>query len=314
MITEVAPSGIVSIVSDGYDYWNVLGNILPELKDNIMARDGKCVIRPDSGSPVKIICGTVVVEDLTNQDYCETSEKCKTWMLDGIKEEVRDETPHGEYGDSEATRYFKFDNKIYKIVVEFEWNRYDKQYYYMDDSRVKSCEEVELTIEQKGSVEALWDTFGGTINSKGYKVLDSHIGIIYGDSIDPTIAEEIFKQLEAKGFSSENIVYGVGSYSLGYYTRDTFSFALKATYTVIDGEEKFIFKDPKTDIGGIKKSQKGMVVVLQDPDDGEIFLIDGLNAEKRDNYNGRDLLEDVFINGKLVRDESLAEIRARVLK
>ena len=231
MITEVAPSGIVSIVSDGYDYWNVIGNIVPELKDIIMARDGKVVVRPDTGSPVKIICG-----------------------------------------DIEST-----------------------------DELIK-----------KGSVEALWDTFGGTINSKGYKVLDSHISIIYGDSISPEIAEETFKQLEAKGFSAENIVYGVGSYSLGYYTRDTFSFALKATYTVIDGEEKFIFKDPKTDIGGIKKSQKGMVIVIDGV--GGIYMVDELNSKEREANTKFDMLEDVFIDGKLVRNESLAEIRARVLK
>ena len=231
MITEVAPSGIVSIVSDGYDYWNVIGNIVPELKDIIMSRDGKTVLRPDSGSPVKIICG-----------------------------------------DNEATE----------------------------------------ELVRKGSVESLWDIFGGTINSKGYKVLDSHVGLIYGDSIDPTNAEEIFKQLETKGFSCENIVYGVGSYSLGYHTRDTFSMALKATYTVIDGKEKFIFKDPKTDIGGIKKSQRGMVAVVNG--ENGIYLADGLNEMEKDAMSIIDLLEDVFIDGKLVRDESLAEIRARVLK
>jgi len=231
MINEIAPNGIVSIVSDGYDYWNVIGNILPTLKDNIMSRDGKLVVRPDSGSPVKIICG----------DKNETNE-----------------------------------------------------------------------LIYKGSIESLWNIFGGTINSKGYKVLDSHIGLIYGDSINPDRAEEIFKQLEEKGFSSENVVFGVGSYSLGYHTRDTFSFALKATYTVINGEEKFIYKDPKTDTDKIKKSQRGMVAVLQK--DGIIYFEDGLNAENKNLLKDIDLLEDVFIDGKLLRDESLSEIRERVLK
>ena len=312
MITEVAPSGIVSIVSDGYDYFNVLGNILPSLKDDIMSRNGKCVIRPDSGSPIKIICGNVIVEDLTNEEYCDNLEDCKEIMLERIIDDIRNDTPHGEHGISRQDAIFKFQDKHYEIVIEIDWNRHDKQYYYIDGANVHICKEVKLTIEQKGSVEALWDTFGGTINSKGYKVLDSHVGLIYGDSISPEIAEETFKQLEAKGFSAENIVYGVGSYSLGYHTRDTFSFALKATYTVIDGVEKFIFKDPKTDIGGIKKSQKGMVAVV----DGEngIYLVDGLNEMEKDAIDIIDLLEDVFIDGKLVRDESLAEIRARVLK
>lgn len=311
MINEVAPSGIISIVSDGYDYWNVIGNIIPTLKNDIMARDGKLVVRPDSGDPVKIICGSAIVRDLTNERYCTNLDECKAWMREELEEMVRQETPHGEYGDSEPDGIFKYKGKYYKIVLEIEWNRYDKQYYYIDGCRVENCEEIELTLEQKGSVEALWDTFGGTINSKGYKVLDSHIGLIYGDAITPERAEEIFKQLEAKGFSSENVVFGVGSYSLGYHTRDTFSFALKATYTVIDGVEKFIFKDPKTD-NGIKKSQKGMVAIIEDTKG--IYLKDGLNKKQREELEGIDLLEDVFVNGKLVRDESLSGIRARVLK
>ena len=313
MIKEVAPSGIVSIVSDGYDYWSVIGDILPQLKDKIMSRDGKLVIRPDSGDPVKIICGNTTVKNLTNEKYCDNLDDCKDWMREELQEIVREETPHGEHGDSEPEGIFKYKDKYYKIILEIDWNRYDKQYYYMDGCRIDSCEEIELSLEQKGSIEALWDIFGGTINSKGYKVLDSHIGLIYGDAITPERAEEIFKQLEAKGFSSENVVFGVGSYSLGYYTRDTFSFALKATYTVIDGIEKFIFKDPKTD-NGIKKSQKGMVSVFNG--NGGIYMVDGLNSWQREEHEslGIDLLEDVFIDGKLVRNESLSEIRARVLK
>ena len=254
MITEIVPEGIVSIVSDGYDYWNVIGNIIPKLKEIIMNRNGKLVVRPDTGNPVDIICGNVIVEDFTNDKYCKTLDDCIKTMKEYLEEEVRDETPHGEYGVDKNEGYFKYNNKIYKIIVEFEWNRYDKQYYYIDYTQVISCEEVELTIEQKGSIESLWDIFGGTINSKGYKVLDSHISLIYGDSINPERAEEIFKKLEQKGFSSENVIFGVGSYSLGYYSRDTFMIAIKATHVVINGKEKLIFKNPKTDLDKIKKS------------------------------------------------------------
>ena len=233
MINEIAPEGIISIVSDGYDYWNVIGNIIPQLKNDIINRNGKLVVRPDTGNPANIICGD------------------------------------------------------------------------------KNSEEE---IIKKGSIESLWDTFGGTINSKGYKVLNIHIGLIYGDSITPEIAEETFERLEKKGFSSENVVFGIGSYSLGYYTRDTFNIAIKATDVVINGEEKMIFKNPKTDKDKIKKSQKGRVVVLQNPETGEITYIDGLTIEQQESYKDIDLLEDVFINGKLLRDESLSEIRERVLK
>lgn len=228
MIEDVAPTGIISIVSDGYDYWNVIKNVLTTLKGDILKRDGKLVVRPDSGDPVKIICG-----------------------------------------DSEATD----------------------------------------TLIKKGSIEALWDIFGGHINAKGYKVLNSHIGLIYGDAITLERAEEIFRRLESKGFSSENIVFGVGSYSLGYHTRDTFSFALKATYTVVNNEERIIFKDPATD-NGVKKSQRGMVVVVKE--DGQLKLIDQLKLETIKQYATTDLLEEVFVDGKLIRDEKLSEIRQRL--
>lgn len=57
LLTEVYPTGVVSIVSDTWDLWKVLTEYVPALKDVILARDGKMVIRPDSGDPVKIICG-----------------------------------------------------------------------------------------------------------------------------------------------------------------------------------------------------------------------------------------------------------------
>lgn len=57
LITEVYPKGFVSIVSDTWDFWQVMTDFLPRLKDTILARDGRVVIRPDSGDPVNIICG-----------------------------------------------------------------------------------------------------------------------------------------------------------------------------------------------------------------------------------------------------------------
>ena len=58
LITEVYPKGFVSIVSDTWDYWKVITEYLPALKDTILNREGRVVIRPDSGDPVDIICGT----------------------------------------------------------------------------------------------------------------------------------------------------------------------------------------------------------------------------------------------------------------
>lgn len=232
LISEVHPNGFVSIVSDGYDFWDVIGRVLPALKDMIMARKGgpigdKVVIRPDSGDPVLIVCGN----------------------------------PNGE-----------------------------------------------TELERKGAVEALWDIFGGTITEKGFKLLDSHVGLIYGDAITLRRAQEIVERLEAKGFASINAVFGIGSYTYQFVTRDTYGFALKSTACVIDGVEKAIFKDPKTD-DGTKKSQKGAVGVFHKNDDGEIGWIDGL---KIDSLKVGDLLQPIFHDGVALGIDTFAGIRKRL--
>lgn len=229
LLTEVYPTGLFSAVCDTWDFWKLVSEYLPELKETIMSRDGKLVIRPDSGNPVDIICGTV---------------------LNGGK-----------------------------------------------------------TPEEKGLVEVLYEIFGGQINELGFKVLDSHIGAIYGDSITLEIAKEICEKLYKKGFATTNVVFGIGSYSYQYATRDTFGFAVKATYAIVDNEERMLFKDPKTD-SGIKKSQKGLVVVNKD-NNGKFFFED--NFVDNDEYKSKtNLLETVFVNGKLIKETSLDEIRTKL--
>lgn len=236
LITELYPNGIVSIVSDTWDFWKVVTEYLPVLKSEIMARDGKVVIRPDSGDPAHIICGT--------------------WF-----------PPPPEYMKPPA-----------------------------------------ITPEQKGLVECLWDIFGGTVNAAGFKELDPHIGCIYGDSITPERAEEIVRRLEAKGFASTNVVFGVGSYTYQYATRDTFGMAVKATYGIVNGEPRNIFKKPKTD-NGTKNSAKGLLAVYRDERDGfvlkeEVSIMDVMNCA----------FVDVFMDGSTPEPDSLNSIRERIGK
>ena len=160
----------------------------------------------------------------------------------------------------------------------------------------------------KGVIEILWDIFGGSINAKGFKELDPHIGAIYGDAITIDRCRSICEKLAAKGFASTNMVFGIGSYTYQYNTRDTLGFALKSTYARINGIEKFLFKDPVTDIGGVKKSQTGMVVVNKDR-----TFTDGLTEEQRSAAE-YDLLRDIFLNGKVSNTQTLAEIRERLSK
>lgn len=315
LINKVHPTGILSIVSDTWDLWSVLNNIIGgQLKEDILKRDGKVVIRPDSGDPIKIICGHNI-QDLTNYTWVESIQDVEETAKDILREQVNAETPHGEHGVSDIEDIFKFKDKYYKAKVEFFWNRYDKQYYFIDECNLVNFEEYEPTSEEKGVIEILWEIFGGTINEKGFKELDPHIGAIYGDSITLVRAESICKGLMDKGFASTNIVFGIGSFTYQYQTRDTFGFAMKATHVVINGKEKFIQKDPITDTNKTKKSASGRLVVVSPAEEADksLVMIDHLTIAEQNELVKDDLLEDVFIDGVLLRDQSLSEIREILL-
>jgi nicotinamide phosphoribosyltransferase len=233
LISEVYPKGIVSLVSDTWNLWQVVTEFLPVLKDKIMSREGKVVIRPDSSrtTPQDIICGTETPPDYENPAWREA--------------------------------------------------------------------------ERKGLIECLWDVFGGTINEQGYKVLDSHIGAIYGDAINFERCQEICERLERKGFASTNIIFGVGSFTYQHNTRDTFGFAMKATWGQVNGQPIEIFKDPLTD-SGEKKSAKGLMRVYENG--GRLSVMD----QQEDDDGG--LMEPVFLDGELLKHQPLSEIRARAIQ
>lgn len=268
LITRKFPTGIVSYVADSFDFWAVLTDILPNLKDVIMAREashvapGKLVIRPDSGDPVQVVCG---YETLKPGQKMEEG-KSYAALIDGVWHEIA-------------------------FHPELDW--------------ISTGELSEAEV--KGAIQVLWETFGGTVTDKGYKLLDSHIGLIYGDSITTKRAEEILRRLAEKGFASGNVVFGVGSYTYQCNTRDTFGFAVKATYTEVDGEGLAIFKDPKTDAG--KKSAKGLLFVGYNTDGG-YYLQDNVTVEE---YNSPDnKLQTIYKDGEWVKRTSLAEIRERL--
>ena len=224
LITEVYPNGVVSVVSDTWDLWRVLVDYLPSLKEEILGRDGKLVIRPDSGDPVKIICGDPDSED----------------------EYIR-----------------------------------------------------------KGVIQLLWETFGGHVNEKGYKELDSHVGAIYGDSITIDRAKRICEGLKQKGFASTNVVLGIGSYTYQFNTRDTFGFAMKATYGEVNGVGRDIYKDPVTD-DGTKKSARGLIKILKE--ENTYKMVDRVSwAEEKEGE-----LKEVFRDGRLLIDYNLSDIRKNV--
>ena len=224
LLTEIYPDTSFSVVLDSYDYWNMINEVLPQLKDEILNHNGCMLMRGDSGDCVEVVTQTVF---------------------------------------------------------------------------------------------RLWEFFGGTINEKGYKVLDPHVKAIYGDSITIQRCQEIYKILVDNGFACSNVSLGVGSFSmqcveedgiLKPFTRDTFSSCIKATYMEIDGKGYPIFKNPKD--GGFKKSQKGLCRVYRNVE-GVLAFEDGYEntADIKDNE-----LQTIFKDGKLIKEESLQEIRARLNK
>jgi nicotinamide phosphoribosyltransferase len=225
-LLETYPTGILSVVSDTWDLWKVCTEHIVTLKEEILARDGKLVIRPDSGDPVDILCG------------------------------------------SESS-----------IVL--------------------------FTPEGRGVIELLWNVFGGTINEQGYKVLDPHIGAIYGDSITIARADEICARLEAKGFASTNVVLGIGSFTYQYNTRDTFGFAMKATYVEVNDEGREIFKDPITD-DGTKKSATGLLHVTKA--NNEYMLVDKVSWAEEDGGE----LQVIYYDGEFENQTTLMEIKNRL--
>lgn len=224
LLTELYPNSSFSMVSDTYDYWNMIDNILPACKEEIMNHNGKLLIRPDSGDMVEIAVKTI---------------------------------------------------------------------------------------------KKLWNIFGGTVNSKGYKVLDPHIGIIYGDGCSLNHVNEIWNKLRDLGFAANNIVFGVGAFCFSsiveddghmvVVTRDTFGIAMKATYGEVNGKPIMIYKDPKTDTSRLKKSHKGCCVVQRDYYDNDLYCIDGLEGIRQNSE-----LKTVFKDGRIIHRDTFEEIRNRL--
>ena len=226
MLTEIYPNTSFSMVSDTYDYWNMVNNIIPACKKEILAHNGKLLVRPDSGDMVSITIGTI---------------------------------------------------------------------------------------------QKFWETFGGTINEAGYKVLDPHIGLIYGDGCTLNKVTEIYETLAQLGFAATNVVFGVGAFcfhalfdpsnKFTVLTRDTWGMAMKATHGVFGVQTVPIYKDPKTDEGGLKKSQKGCCRVWYDARTDLYTCTDRYFEWVPD---AETLLTPIFKNGALENAPTFQLVRARL--
>lgn len=303
LFSEIYPAGAVSVVMDTYDYWANLERCgAGELKDIIMNREGTVFFRGDSGDPVDIICG-IRKPDYTTEFFEKTLPemmKSKTLPID-------------------IENYWI--SMIGKEIILAEAENEDNWALYRINEDFNAVKVRDITENERlGTVGLLWKMFGGTVNESGYKVLDSHVRAIYGDSITPTRAEQMYQRLAERGFASNNVALGAGSFStqcaeapdgrLFPFTRDSYGIAVKATWCADEhkGEERQLFKNPKTDTGKFKKSQKGLIYVTEE--NGEIVAYDGYTTETLPKEGN--LLQPIFRDGKMLHEVSLNDVRQRL--
>ena len=305
-LTEIYPNDNFSYLTDSYDHDNFLMNVVPACKNEILAHNGTILFRGDSGDPVEIIAGKEIhwIGDEENFD----EDWVNDWAYDNDI-------------DYEGIHYFNANGKFYAAHIGPEYIKErggysDSNYYFLDGYDI-AIEEVEPSLELLGMVWWLDKTFGSTVNSKGYKVLNPHVKAIYGDSMTPSRVEEAYSRLAAQGYAINNVVFGVGSFSfmcledatgrMNPYTRDTFGYAIKATYGEdANGNPVMIYKQPKA--LSWKKSPKGCIIVAPD---GQSYT-DGHTFEEAHGEGVENLLELVFKDGKMVKETSLAEVRDRM--
>lgn len=301
------PVGILSYVADSFDFYGLITRGLPYMKDVIMRREsngvtpGRLVIRPDSGDPLTVLCG-IKVHDLphTFAELDDRDDEAVYSIMD-----ISHPYVDGQDGGSEVEFFVKTsDGLICKIEGEVTRDRY----YDMCSLDGFSVSEVELTVEQRGAISVLMDIFGYTETSTGHKLLDDHIGLIYGDSITTQRCLSILERMESMGYASGNAMFGVGSFTYQCVTRDTFGFAVKATFTRVNGKAIPIFKDPKTDSD--KKSAKGLLFVNSGLARIPELQDDVTEAQFESEEN---LLKVRFLNGSFYSMTSLEVIRSKLM-
>jgi nicotinamide phosphoribosyltransferase len=205
------PTGILSVVSDSYDIYNFVSNIVgTKFKDRILDRDGVFVVRPDSITPTH-----------------PTPEEEMVWIM-----------------------------------------------------------------------ENLWANIGGTINNKGYKVINPKVRVLWGDGIDIDGIKKILYAVTKAGFATENIAcFGMGGGLLQKVNRDTQRCAFKCSAQYRDGQWYDIQKNPK-DVS--KASKKGKLKLIK---------VDGEFETVGENDPGEDYLKVVFYDGVLLNEVDFATIR-----
>jgi len=154
------------------------------------------------------------------------------------------------------------------------------------------------------TIEKLWLHFGGTTNSKGYKVLNNAVRVIQGDGMTIETIQQLVNELIAKGWSLDNIAFGMGGGLLQHINRDTMRFAMKANgMKTSDSEWQDVCKKPVTDPSKASKAGRQAVVLKENK----------LTARRLEDIKpSEDMLEVVYKDGKLLREQDFEDIRSLV--
>ena len=149
----------------------------------------------------------------------------------------------------------------------------------------------------------LGEAFGTTTNSLGFKILHPKVRVIQGDGIDFAMLGHILSAVKDAGWSADIIAFGSGGGLLQKLNRDTQRFAFKCSSVVVGDEERDVFKRPVTDGG--KKSKAGRLKLIRAAD-GHLQTV-----RENEEPTSSSLLQTVFENGRVIRQDSFAEIRSR---
>lgn len=317
------PFWLISIVSDSFNLWTVLEDYLVRLKDEIMQRHHYVVL--DTGFE-----GFIEGDLLLPEVDLETGELLRYFVprLEATIDPAILNNPLFRTQRVEGKVVIRPDSgDLVKILTGYfaEELIYHKtgEVFFLDGGNKRPVNPT----EQIGVIESLWKTFGGTFTEFGFKTLDQHIGVIYGDGITNERLREILSRCEEKEFYFTGVL-GLGSFFYQYVTRDTFGWAMKATYgevTVSEGvddagnviefvDKREIYKKPITD-DGTKNSARGITAVFKN-EQGDYYLKDRATMEEFENCELATVYENSRVNvygdmriiRKLINDNLLSYI------
>ena len=166
--------------------------------------------------------------------------------------------------------------------------------------RPDSGDPVETPVR---TLKTLWDAFGGTVNGKGFRLLDPHVRVIQGDGMTLDSIARLTARLIEEGFGIDNIAFGMGGGLLQHANRDTLGFAMKANALQDDqGVWHDIAKRPATDMAKASKAGRQATIMR----DGKLV------AARQDAIDSvENLLVPVWRNGELLVCHDFEQIRER---